>query len=138
MYLGSIFGQFWDRFLVHFRTKNRLKKGSEISSMLRPIFGPILVGFGLQNRPQPGHHSGGNFVRGAPGSSWRCCFAFLSLLVPFWWSFGPILGPSWADFGPQDGSQIGFWADLGSQMAFRSIKIYMHPYILARRSARSD
>ena len=115
IFWGSIFGPFWDHFLVYFGAQNRSKRGSKIGSILGSIFGLSLAGFGPQNRPQLQHDSRGNFVRGGPGSSWCCCFAFLSLLVPFWASSGPILGPSWADFGPQDGSGIGFWADLGSQ-----------------------
>ena len=150
--LGSIFGPFWDHFLVDFGTQNRPKRGSKIKSILGSIFGLSLAGFGPQNRPRLGQDSGANFARGGPGTSWRCCFAFLCLLAPSWASSGPIFGPSWADFGPQDGSgirfwadlgsqddpQIGFWANFGSQVASKSIKIYIHPYILARRTARSD
>ena len=71
----------------------------------------ILIDFGLQNRPRPGLYSEENLVQGVPGSSWGCCFAFLSLLAPSWNPFGSILGPSWADFGSQNGSQIGLWTD---------------------------
>ena len=52
--------------------------------MLECLLGPILIDFGPQNRPRPGHHSGTNSGRGGPGSSWRRSFVFLSLLASFW------------------------------------------------------
>ena len=78
-----------------------------------------MVDLGPQNRPRPAQDSGGNFVRGAPGSSWRCCFAFLSFLAPSWASFGPILHPKIApksDFGPILVSKITLAANLWDQL----------------------
>ena len=69
------------------------------------------------------HHSGKNrpfgrssVVLGAPGSSWGCYLAFLSLSASFWDHFGPILnrfgggfGVSWLRFGT---FLIRFWDSL--------------------------
>ena len=115
IFWGSIFGPFWDHFLVYFGAQNRSKRKSKIRSILGSIFGLSLAGFGPQNRPRLGQDSEEDFVRGGSRVVLVSCFAFLSLLAQSWASSGPIFGPSWADFGPQDGSGIGFWADFGSQ-----------------------
>ena len=85
-------------------------------SLQPPKRGPQLFRLSGKNRP----FGRSSVVLGAPGSSWGCYLAFLSLSASFWDHFGPILnrfgggfGVSWLRFGT---FLIRFWDGLAGYL----------------------
>ena len=114
-HVESIFDHFGGRFLINFGLQNRSKNGSKKSSILGCIFGQIFAEIWLQVGPRRRRHSRKIGVLGGPPAARKRCFHLLSLLAPSWGPFKSKLGQFWDHFGSQNGSQIGFGADLGSQ-----------------------